>query len=111
MSRQYRDDHPALDTHLSVLEGAAMDAFDAGWDAYPPGARCIVRSQRYGHPPVEREALIVSTTVHLHMSVNGRPWASINVRTKNLKTGKYRVFYPSVEFAGKPSIRVIGGQP
>lgn len=67
MSRQYRDDHPALDTHLSALEGAAMDAFDAGWDACPPGALCIVRS--------------------------------------------HRVFYPSVEVAGKPSVRVKGGQP
>ncbi len=109
MSRQYRDDHPTLDARLSALEGAAMDAFEAGWDAYPPGARCIVRSQRYGHQPVEREALIVSTTVDLHMTCNGKPWASISVRTKNLKTGKYRVFYPSVEVAGKPSIRVEGG--
>lgn len=109
MSRQYRDDHTTLDARLSALEGAAMDAFEAGWDAYPPGARCIVRSQRYGHQPVEREALIVSTTVHLHLTVNGKPWALINVRTKNLKTGKYRVFYPSVEVDGKPSIRVKGG--
>jgi hypothetical protein len=108
MSRQYRGDHPDLDTRLSALEGAAMDAFDAGLDAYPPGALCIVRSQRYGHPPVEREALIVSTTVHLHLTSNGKPWASINVRTKNLKTGKYRVFYPSVEVDGKPSVRVEG---
>ena len=109
MSRQYRDDRPALDIRLSVLEDAAMGAFDAGWDAYPPGALCIVRSQRYGHAPVEREALIVRTTVDLHMTSNGKPWASISVRTKNLKTGKYRVFYPSIEVAGMPSIRVAGG--
>lgn len=109
MSRQFRDDHPALDSSLSALEGAAMGAFDAGWDAYPPGALCIVRSQRDGHRPVEREALIVRTTVDLHMTCNGKPWASISVRTKNLKTGKYRVFYPSVEVAGKPSVRVKGG--
>ncbi|RLK57470.1 hypothetical protein BCL79_1876 [Stenotrophomonas rhizophila] len=109
MSRQYRDNRLALDTSLSVLEDAAMGAFNAGWDAYPPGALCVVRSQRYGHAPVEREALIVGTTVDLHVTCNGKPWASVSVRTKNLKTGKYRVFYPSVEVAGMPSIRVEGG--
>jgi hypothetical protein len=108
MIRQYRDGHTALDARLSVVEEAAMDAFEAGWNTYPPGARCIVRSQRYGHQPVEREALIVSTTVDLHMTCNGKPWASISVRTKTLKAGKYRVLYPSVEVDGKPSICVEG---
>lgn len=111
MSRQYRNEQPQLDTHLATLEHAAMDAFAAAQDAYPPGSLCIVRSQRYGHEVVEREALIVRTTAELHMSPSGEPWASVNVRTKNLKTGKYRVFYPSVEVAGKPSVRVKGGQP
>ncbi|WP_409460971.1 hypothetical protein ACK1O1_04210 [Stenotrophomonas maltophilia] len=109
MSRQYRNEEPQLDTHLATLEHAAMDAFAAAQEAYPAGSVCIVRSQRYGHDVVEREALIVSTTAELHMSTTGEPWASVHVRTKNLKTGKYRVFYPSVEVDGKPSIRVKGG--
>ncbi|WP_414490756.1 hypothetical protein [Stenotrophomonas maltophilia] len=111
MSRQYRNEQPQLDTHLATLEHAALDAFAAAQEAYPPGTLCIVRSQRYGHAVVEREALIVSTTAELRMSTTGEPWTSVHVRTKNLKTGKYRVFFPSVEVAGKPSVRVIGGQP
>ncbi|UXB15161.1 hypothetical protein K7565_15350 [Stenotrophomonas maltophilia] len=110
MSRQYRNEQPQLDTHLATLEHAAMEAFAAAQDAYPPGSLCIVRSQRFGHEVVEREALIVRTFAELHMSTTGEPWASVSVRTKNLKTGKTRVFYPSVEVAGKPSVRVEGGQ-
>lgn len=109
MSRRYRNEQPQLDTELSALERIATRAFSAAQDAYPPGARCIVRSQRYGYDVVEREALIVRTFAELHMSTTGVPWASVSVRTKNLKTGKTRVFYPSVEVAGKPSIRVEGG--
>ncbi|PJL71664.1 hypothetical protein B9Y75_06780 [Stenotrophomonas maltophilia] len=109
MSRQYRNTQPHLSSELFALERAAMQAFAAAQDAYPPGAACIVRSQRYGHDVIEREALIVSTTIELHMSTTGDPWASVHVRTKNLKTGKFRVFYPSVEVAGKPSVRVQGG--
>lgn len=109
MSRTYRNEQPHLDAELSALERVAAKAFGAAQDAYPPGARCIVRSQRYGHDAVEREALIVRTTADLHMSASGKPWASVNVHTRNLKTGKCRVFYPSVEVAGKPSIRVKGG--
>jgi hypothetical protein len=111
MSRQYRNTQPQLDAELSALERAAARAFSAAQDAYPPGARCIVRSQRYGHHVVEREALIVRTFAELHMSTTGVPWASVSVRTKNLKTGKTRVFYPSVEVDGKPSVRVEGAQP
>lgn len=107
MSRQYRNEQPQLDTDLSALERAACAAFSAAQDAYPPGTRYIVRSQRYGHDVVEREALIVRTFAE-HMSTTGVPWASVSVRTKNLKTGKSRVFYPSVEVAGKPSVRVEG---
>lgn len=109
MSRQYRHEQPQLDTHLATLEHAAMDAFAAAQDAYPPGSLCIVRSQRYGHNVVEREALIVRTTAELHVSTTGEPWASVQVRTKNLKTGKFRTFYPAAEVSGKPSIRVKGG--
>ena len=109
MSRQYRNEQPQLDTRLATLEHAALDAFAAAQEAYPPGSLCIVRSQRYGRDAVEREALIVSTSAELHIGKTGEPWASVHVRTKNLKTGKYRVFYPSVEVAGKPGIRVEGG--
>lgn len=110
MSRQYRNDLPELSDHLWNLERAAGDAHSAALAAYPPGQRCIVRAQRYGKAVVEREALIVSTSVSLNMTIiSGSPWASVSVRTQNLKTGKYRVFYPSVEVSGKPSIRVEGG--
>jgi hypothetical protein len=108
MSRQYRNEQPQLSGSLAALERAAEHAFAAAQDAYPPGARCVVRSQRYGHAVVERVALIVRTSAELSMSTTGQPWASVTVLTKNLKTGKSRAFYPSVEVAGQPSIRVEG---
>ncbi len=109
MSRRYRNELPQLDAALSTLERAAREAFGVAQDDYPPGASCIVRSQRYGHPVVERRALIVSTTVDLHIGIDGTPWASVSIRTRNLKTGKHRVFYPSVEVAGQPSVRAMAG--
>ncbi|KAA9003502.1 hypothetical protein FJU31_04150 [Stenotrophomonas cyclobalanopsidis] len=107
MSRQYRDEQLQLGTHLSTLERAAEEALAAARTAYPPGALCIVRSQRCGYAVVEREAKIISTVAELHVTHSGRPWASITVRTKNLRTGKVKAFYPSVEVAGKPSIRTV----
>ncbi|PZS80533.1 hypothetical protein A7X74_10915 [Stenotrophomonas maltophilia] len=109
MSRRYRNELPQLDAALSTLERAAREAFGVAQDDYPPGASCIVRSQRYGHHVVERRALIVSTTVDLHIGIDGKPWASVSIRARNLKTGKHRVFYPSVEVAGQPSVRAMAG--
>lgn len=109
MSRRYRNELPQLDAALSTLERAAREAFGVAQDDYPPGASCIVRSQRYGHPVVERRALIVSTTVDLHIGIDGKPWASVSIRTRNLKTGKHRVFYPAIEVAGQPSVSAMAG--
>lgn len=38
MSRQYRNTQPQLSSELFALERAAMQAFSAAQDAYPPGA-------------------------------------------------------------------------
>lgn len=109
MGDQYRVFDRELDEELGAAERQLKSAWDEAQAAYPSGADCVVRTKRWGHAATERVAKIVGANVSVFF-FDGAAHVSVTVNTVNIKTGKRRTYYPSLEVDGIPSIRLKDDQ-
>lgn len=90
-----------LESALQDCEDGFRHASHRAQEAYPAGARVIVRTQRFGHPAKEWEGEACGASVHV-----SRWGASVHLRVRNLKTGKLSTRYPSITVDGAPQVRL-----
>lgn len=91
-----------LQDALEEVDNAYRHAANRAKEAYPAGARVIVRTQRYGYAAKETEGEVRGASVHV-----SQYGASVHVVVRNLKTGKTSTRYPSIDVAGLPQVRLV----